>query len=100
MIDFSDAAVAALYLRGLPKRYEILVRTIEPKEDELTTANIKSKLILEDRRQLTLEQQNDKHVALKSMSRLNKSKDQNPNFRSPRKEIPVDETENSSGEKV
>ena len=99
MIDFSDAAVAALYLRGLPKRYEILVRTIEPKEDELTSANIKSKLILEDRRQSTLDQ-HDKHVALKSMSRLNKSKDQNPNFRSPRKEIPVDETENSSGEKV
>jgi len=40
LIDLTDAALAALYLRGLPKRYEILVRTIEPKDDELANANI------------------------------------------------------------
>jgi len=68
LIDLPDAVQAALYLRGLPKEYEILVRTIEPQEEELTTTYIKSKLILEDRRKTCKENMGSKHTALKTFS--------------------------------
>jgi len=50
-INLPDSVIAALYLKGLPReRYEPFIRSIELKDGELSTQNIKAKLMLEEKR--------------------------------------------------
>lgn len=45
-INLPDAVIAAFYLRGLPRdRYETFIRSIELKDGDLSTQNIKAKLL-------------------------------------------------------
>lgn len=50
-LTFSDTAIAAFILRGLRKdKYEGLVRSLEWNEEKMTVKEVKSKLLLEDKR--------------------------------------------------
>lgn len=69
-MPFTEKTVAAFMLRSLPReKYEILVRSLEQNEEAINVRNVKSKLLLEEKR-LKLE----KEVAESEVRALNARK--------------------------
>jgi len=54
-INLPDSVIAAFYLKGLQReRYETFIRSIELKDGELSTQNIKAELLLDEKRDKNL----------------------------------------------
>ena len=53
---FDDRELALIILMGLPKSYEPLILNLEQNENEITTKEVKKKLLLEEKRQKAREE--------------------------------------------